>query len=153
MNRHASLAKILENIEEYADAFEIYKLAEMLDDANRLSTSLDQEDETAFQREYKQHLASRSDTKGLMSLGQVDAALQVYAIKGDLETGLRQAQKEGEQDVEKYTILDAQDLVNKNKSDEAVVVLARYSPSANSGNIPSYIALCQSLSTQSHRMT
>jgi hypothetical protein len=90
MNRHASLAKSLENIEEYADAFEIYKLAEIWGDANRLSTSLDQEDEAAFQREYKQHLASHSDTKGLMSLGQVYAALRVYVIKGDLETCLRQ---------------------------------------------------------------
>jgi intraflagellar transport protein 172 len=144
MNRHASLGKILENIEAYADAFEIYKLAEMWDDANRLSSYLDPEDQASFQREYREHLASRSDTKGLMSLGQVDAALQVYAKKGDWEGCLKQAQKEGEQYVEKYTMLYAQDLLNKKKTDEAVAVLARYSPNANSTNIPGYISLCQS---------
>jgi hypothetical protein len=50
MNRHASLGKILKNIEEYADSFEIYKLTETLDDANRLSTYVDPQDEAAFQR-------------------------------------------------------------------------------------------------------
>jgi intraflagellar transport protein 172 len=144
LNRHASLGKILENIEAYADAFEIYKLAEMWDDANRLSSYLDPQDQAAFQREFREHLASRDETKGLMSLGQVDAALQVYAKKGDWEGCLKQAQKEGEQYVERYTMLYAQDLLNKTKTDEAVGVLARYSPSANSSNIPAYIGLCQS---------
>jgi hypothetical protein len=41
LNRHASLRSILENIEAFADAFEIYKLAEMWEDANRLSKYLD----------------------------------------------------------------------------------------------------------------
>jgi intraflagellar transport protein 172 len=79
-----------------------------------------------------------------MSLGQIDAALQVYAKKGDWEGCLKQAQKEGEQYVEKYTMLYAQDLLNKKKTDEAIAVLARYIPSANSSNIPAYIGLCQS---------
>jgi intraflagellar transport protein 172 len=144
MNRHASVGKILENIEAYADVFEIYKLAEMWEDANRLSPYLDPKDQAAFQRDYQQHLASRSDTKALMSLGQVDAALQVYAKKGEWDTCLKQAQKEGEQYVEKYTMLYAQDLVRKKRYDEAVAVLARYSPSASSSNIQAYIALCQS---------
>ena len=77
-------------------------------------------------------------------MGEVDAALQVYAKKGDWDACLKQAQKEGEQYVEKYTMLYAQDLVNKNKYDEAVSVLAKYSPSASSSNIPAYISLCQS---------
>jgi intraflagellar transport protein 172 len=143
MNRHASLGKILENIEAYADAFEIYKLAEMWDDANRLCAYLDPEDQAAFQREYQEHLASRSDTNGLITLGQVDAALQVFAKKGEWDSCLKQARKEGEQYLEKYTMLYAQDLVNKKKYDEAVGVLARYSPSANSANLPAYIGLCQ----------
>ena len=143
-NRHASLGKILEGIEAMADAFEIYKMAGMWEDAKRLSGYLEPEEQKQFQREYQQYLASNSDTTGLMSMGQVDAALQVYAKKGDWDTCLKQAQKEGEQYVEKYTMLYAQDLVNKNKYDEAVSVLAKYSPSASSSNIPAYISLCQS---------
>jgi intraflagellar transport protein 172 len=144
MNRHASLGKILENIEAFADAFEIYKLAEMWEDASRLSRYLDPDEQREFQRLYKQHLASQNDTKGLMSLGQVDAALQVYAKKGDWDACLREAQKEGEEYLEKYTMLYAQHLVDKGRFDEAVSVLAKYSPSPSSSNIPAYIALCQS---------
>jgi intraflagellar transport protein 172 len=69
LNRHASLGKILENIEAFADAFEIYQLAEMWEDANRLSKYLDPQDQADFQGLYKKHLASQDDTKGLMSLG------------------------------------------------------------------------------------
>ena len=41
-------------------------------------------------------------------------------------------------------MLYAQELVYQRKYNEAVSVLAKYSPSASSNNIPSYIALCQS---------
>ncbi|OHT17436.1 selective LIM binding factor [Tritrichomonas foetus] len=144
INRHASLGKILENIEAFADAFEIYKLANMWEDAQRLSGYLEPEEQKQFQKDYKAYLASKSDTNGLMEMGQVDAALQVYAKKGDWDTCLKNAQKEGEQYVEKYTMLYAQSLVDKKKYDEAVSVLAKYSPSSSSQNIQAYIALCQS---------
>jgi intraflagellar transport protein 172 len=41
-------------------------------------------------------------------------------------------------------MLYAQDLVNRQKYDEAVSVLAKYLPSTKSQNIPAYIQLCQS---------
>lgn len=144
LNRHASLGKILESIEAYADAFEIYKLANMWEDAQRLSKYLEPEEQKQFQKDYKAYLASKHDTNGLMEMGQVDAALQVYAKKGDWDTCLNMAQKEGEQYVEKYTMLYAQSLVDKKKYDEAVMILAKYSPSSSSSNIPAYISLCQS---------
>jgi len=78
-----------------------------------------------------------------MNIGQVDAALMVYARKGDWDTCLAQAQREGDQYVEKYTMMYAQDLVNKERHSEAVSVLAKYSPSGKSTNIPAYIALCR----------
>lgn len=144
MHRHASLGKILENIEAYPDAFEIYKVGGMWEDAARLSGYLEPDEQAQFQQEYREYLAQNQNTSGLMNLGQVDAALSVYAKNGEWDTCLKQAQKEGEQYVEKYTMMYAQDLVNKQKYDEAVAVLAKYSPSSKSANIPAYIALCQS---------
>ena len=144
MNRHASLGKILEGIEAYADAFEVYKLANMWEDALRVSKYLEPDEQRQFQKEYQEYLASHNDTNGLLELGQVDAALKVYADKGEWDKCLKMAQKEGEQYVEKYTMLYAQSLVDKKKYDEAVSVLAKYSPSSSSQNIPAYISLCQS---------
>ncbi|OHT12234.1 selective LIM binding factor [Tritrichomonas foetus] len=142
--RHASLGKILENIEAYPDAFEIYKAGGMWEDAARLSGYLEPEEQQQFQVEYQQYLASNNMTGNLMDIGQVDAALSVYAKNGDWDTCLRQAQKEGEQYLEKYTMMYAQELVNQQNYDEAVSILAKYQPSASSANIPGYIALCQS---------
>ena len=144
LNRHASLGKILESIEAYVDAFEIYKLANMWEDAQRLSGYLDPDEQKQFQKDFQAYLASKSDTNGLMEMGQVDAALQVYANKGEWDTCLKMAQKEGEQYLEKYTMLYAQNLVDKKKYDEAVSILAKYSPSSSSQNIQAYISLCQS---------
>jgi tetratricopeptide (TPR) repeat protein len=66
LNRHASLGKILETIEAFADAFEIYKPAEIWEDPNRLSKYLDRQDQADFQQLYKRHLASQNNTEGLM---------------------------------------------------------------------------------------
>ena len=142
--RHASLGKILENIEAYPDAFEIYKAGGMWEDAARLSGYLEPEEQQQFQLEYQQYLQQNNMTGNLMNIGQVDAALAVYAKNGDWDTCLKQAQKEGDQYVEKYTMMYAQELVNQQKYDEAVSILAKYEPSGNSANIPAYIALCQS---------
>ncbi|KAH0792949.1 selective LIM binding factor [Histomonas meleagridis] len=143
--RHASLAKILEGIELYPDAFEIYKAGGMWDDAARLSGYLEPDEQKQFQIEYQQYLAQNQNTSGLIEIGQIDKALNILAQKGDWQTCLSNAQKEGEQYLEKYTMLYAQELINQEKYYEAISILAKYSPSANSNNIPSYIILCQTI--------
>jgi intraflagellar transport protein 172 len=80
----------------------------------------------------------------MMTLGQVDSALKVCADKGDWDGCLKAAQKECELYVEPYTMMYAQSLVNAGNVDEAISVLAKYSPNASSSNIAAYIALCQS---------
>ena len=142
--RHASLGKILENIEAFPDAFEIYKAGGMWEDAARLSGYLEPEEQREFQAEYQRYLQQQGKTGDLMGLGQVDAALAVYAQNGEWDTCLNLAQKEGDQYLEKYTMMYAQTLVNQQKYDEAVSILAKYQPSSSSTNIPAYIALCQS---------
>lgn len=142
--RHASLGKILENIEAFPDAFEIYKAGGMWEDAARLAGYLDPAEQREFQQEYQEYLQSNGKTNDLMDLGQIDAALAVYANKGDWDTCLAMAQKEGDKYLEKYTMMYAQNLVNQQKYDEAVSILAKYQPSAKSTNIPAYISLCQS---------
>lgn len=142
--RHASLGKILENIEAFPDAFEIYKAGGMWEDAARLAGYLEPAEQEQFQREYQEYLQMNGKTSDLMDLGRVDAALSVYANNGDWDTCLSMAQKEGDQYLEKYTMMYAQDLVNQKKYDEAVNILAKYQPSSSSKNIPAYISLCQS---------
>ncbi|OHT11766.1 selective LIM binding factor [Tritrichomonas foetus] len=143
-SRHKSLGRILENIEAYPDAFEIYKIGQMWEDAARLVEYLDPAEQQQFQKEYQEYLQEHGHTQDLMGLGQVDKALGVYAKNGEWDTCLSLAQKEGPQYLEKYTMMYAQDLVNQQKYDEAVSILAKYQPSAESKNIPGYIALCQS---------
>jgi intraflagellar transport protein 172 len=141
--RHASLGKILEGVEAYPDAFEIYKAGKLWEDANRLIGSVTPEEQRQFRKDYQEYLAKNQNTHGLMGLGQVDAALAVFARNGEWDQCLKQAQQAGEEYLEKYTMVYAQELVNTNKQDEAVAVLAKYSPSAKSQNIPGYIQLCQ----------
>jgi intraflagellar transport protein 172 len=143
LKRHGSLGRILEGIEAYPDAFETYKAGGMWEDANRLAEYLEPEEQAQFRREYQDYLAKNQNTKGLMGLGQIDAALAVYASNGEWETCLKQVQQQGDQYVEKYTMSYAQDLVNRHKYDDAISVLAKYSPSTKSQNIPTYIQLCQ----------
>jgi len=144
LKRHSSLGKILENIEAFPDAFEIYKAGGMWEDAARLVGYLEADEQAEFQKEYQQYLSQNQNVNGLMGIGQIDAALSVYAKNGDWDTCLQNAQKEGPQYVEKYTMMYAQELVNNQKFDDAITVLAKYSPSSNSTNIPAYISLCQS---------
>ncbi|KAH0786748.1 selective LIM binding factor [Histomonas meleagridis] len=143
LNRHKSLGKILESIEAYADAIEIYKMANMWDDALPLINYLEPEEQEKFQQEYQEYLATNSDTKGLINIGKLDAALEVYAQKGQWNECLTKAKELGAQYLEKYTMLYSQELINQKKYDEAISVLAKYSPSSNISNIPSYISLCK----------
>lgn len=143
MGRHASLGKILEGIEAYADAFEIYKMANMWDDAKRLSAFLEPNEQKQFERDYEKYLASKSDTEGLIGMGQADLALQILADKGEWNNCLSMAKNEGEHYLEKYTMLYAQKLLDENRFDDAINVLADFSPSATSGNIQAYLSLCQ----------
>lgn len=143
LSRHASLGKILENIEAFPDAFEIYKAGGMWEDAARLAHYLEPQEQADFQREYQEYLAKNRNTSGLMNMGQVDAALAVYARNGDWETCLQQAEKEGIQYVEKYTMMWAQELVQKRQFDEVVSVLARYSASSGPAHVQTYTLLCQ----------
>jgi intraflagellar transport protein 172 len=101
------------------------------------------EEQRQFRQEYQEYLSKNQNTHELMGLGQIDAALAVFAQNGEWDQCLKQAQQAGEEYLEKYTMVYAQSLVNNNKHDQAVAVLAKYSPSAKSQNIPAYIQLCQ----------
>ena len=144
LQRHASLGKILESIEAYTDAFEIYRAGGMWADAARLVSYVEPEEQAEFQREYQEHLAQNRNTSGLMNMGQVDAALAVYARNGDWDMCLKQAEKEGPEYVEKYTMMYAQELVQQHKFGEAITILARYSGGPTSTTVPAYLSLCQS---------
>jgi len=143
MNKHASLGKILEGIEAYMDAVEIYKIANMWEDAKRLSGYLEPDEQEQFRRDYQKHLASSNNISQMMNIGEIDSALDILAQKGNWDTCLQEAQKNGQQYVEKYTMLYAQSLVNVSNFDKAIEVLAKYAPSANTASIPAYISLCQ----------
>ena len=143
MGRNASLGKILEKIEAYTDAVEIYKQANMWDDAKRISGYLDPQEQEQFKREYKAYIASNQNTDQMFGIGEIDAALNIYAQKGEWEKCLREAQNYGPQYVEAYTMKYAQALVDQQQFDDAVSVLAKYKPSTNTQSIPAYINLCQ----------
>ena len=49
-------------------------------------------------------------------MGEVDSSLQVYAMKGDWDACLKQVEKEGEQHVEKDTMLYALDSLSQDLS-------------------------------------
>ena len=143
MGRSASLGKILESIEAYSDAVEIYKEANMWEDAKRISGFLDPQEQEQFRQDYKEYIANNQNTDQMFNIGEVDAALNIYAQRGDWEKCLQEAQNYGPQYVEAYTMKYAQALVDQKQFDEAVSVLAKYSPSANTQSIPAYINLCQ----------
>jgi len=143
MNRHLSLGKILESINAVQDAFEIYKTGGLWEEALRLVQYLEPEEQEEFQIEYKEHLAGEKNVDKLISNGNIDSGLQILAERNEWEECLQLAQKEGEQYIEKYTMLYAQQLINSNNNEEAIKILARYSPSVKSQNIPSYIEICK----------
>jgi len=142
-NRHASLGKILEGISAFPDAFEIYKLGDMWDDAARMAKYLEPAEQKQFELDYKKHLTAKQDVDTLLEKGQIDAALCIFAAKGDWDRTIREAQKAGDRYLQKYTMKYAQYLVDHNQYNEAVGVLAKYSPSSKAEDIPSYIQLCK----------
>lgn len=143
--RPASLGKILESIEAYQDAIDIYKDAGMWEEAKKLSGFLDLKDQEAFRLEYQQHLASTNDASKMINIGEIDQGLEMMAQKGDWIQCLEVAKSNGPQYVEKYTMKYAQELVDNKQFDEAISILAKYSPSSSSASIPSYIKLCQAI--------
>ncbi|EAX94453.1 selective LIM binding factor, putative [Trichomonas vaginalis G3] len=143
LGRSASLGKILEGIEAYTDAVEIYKDAEMWEDAKRISGYLDPPEQEQFKRDYQQWLASKGNESKLIETGNVDQALEMIASRGDWDKCLQEAQNQGPQYLEKYTMKYAQVLVDNQDFDKAISILAKYSPSTNTSSIPAYISLCQ----------
>lgn len=143
LNRYASLGKILEGIEAYSDAVEIYKDGGMWEDAKRISGFLEPDEQQQFKKDYQNYLASKGNDTKLMETGNVDQALEMIAARGDWEKCLSEAQQQGPQYLEKYTMRYAQVLVDEQDFDKAISVLAKYSPSANTSSIPAYISLCQ----------
>ncbi|EAY11272.1 selective LIM binding factor, putative [Trichomonas vaginalis G3] len=143
LQRSASLGKILEGIDAYQDAVEIYKQAGMWEDAKRISGYLDAEDQRQFKQDYQNWLASNNNDAKMLEMGDVDNALELIASRGEWDRCLQEAQQQGPEYLEKYTMKYAQTLVDKQDFDKAIAVLAKYSPSANSKSIPAYITLCQ----------
>lgn len=129
LNEHKALGGILEEIDAYSDAVQVYQLENLWDEAKRISQYLDPEDLRRFNQEYDQHFMASQDPSAIFDSGQHAKALAMWAGQNQWDICLQRAQQVGGNLAQEYTMKYAQICIDQSQFDKAIAVLSKYTPS------------------------
>mmetsp|Transcript_15284 Transcript_15284/g.25210 ORF Transcript_15284/g.25210 Transcript_15284/m.25210 type:complete len:1767 (+) Transcript_15284:218-5518(+) len=143
IKRYEQAAELLESIDSHKEAIDVYMMGGMWDKARALAANNLPQYAEYVEKNYVQHLLKNEKADALVETGNVAAALDLYASRGEWQKVFEVADQQGQETIEKYAVMYATRLMEESKYAESVRVFVKYGASDNPANFTLYKKLAR----------
>lgn len=145
INKFQKAGDLFRDVQQFKQAIDAYIRAESWDPAREIARTAAPQYRDYVEGEYAKHLKSAGDADGMVKMGAVDTALDIFAQRGEWEKVFEVAGKEGGEKLAHYAFPFMQQMLDDGRATDCVAMFSRYSAPAVASQFAMYQRLVGAL--------